>query len=106
MTREHPLTSDRSAEVPWYVTWPKRLERDEYEMRRAFPALALRFVDGAAVWTGRLHTAEDGTPYHVAIVCPRSYPMESPRIYPTSVPVDEELHHECHIMADGSLCIA
>lgn len=105
--------------VTWWQCEPRRLARDQAEIRDQFPGLEWQ-PDGAGIWLGRLPrwpfsrseppgllkvVGEEGL--QIAVVYGHAYPMVPPEIFPLDPEPDlsTRTDQRWHVMGDGSLCL-
>ena len=90
----------------WYIQWPERLKKEQYEMTKRFPKLRLHTLeDGRLVWLGSLELSS-GRSFQIAIVYPQEFPRISPRAYPIDPDFLENAKEVPHKFDDGSLCLS
>ncbi|MGH3874693.1 MAG: hypothetical protein ACRDSR_24860 [Pseudonocardiaceae bacterium] len=105
--------------VTWWQCEPRRLARDQTEIRDRFPGLEWR-PDGAGGWFGRLPRWPFARPeppslvemigekgLEIAAVYGHAYPMVPPAIFPLDPQpgIDARTDQRWHVMGDGSLCL-
>lgn len=103
----------------WWQCEPRRLARDQAEVRDRFPDLEWR-TGGAGGWVGRLPRWPFARPepqglvetvgeagMEVAVVYGHAYPMVPPAIFPfdPEPPLTTRTDQRWHVMGDGSLCL-
>lgn len=105
--------------VTWWQCEPRRLARDQAEIRDRFPGLEWR-AGGAGGWFGRLPrwpfarqepaglvetVGEQGL--QIAVVYGHAYPMVPPAIFPLDPEpgLSTRTDQRWHVMGDGSLCL-
>ena len=108
-----------SAALTWWQCEPRRLARDQAEVRDRFPELTWE-ADGAGGWRGYLPR----WPFHrlepdglgdllgdrgllVQVRYGHAYPMVPPALYPEDPEpgIGERTEHRWHVNGDGSLCL-
>jgi hypothetical protein len=105
--------------MTWWQCEPRRLARDQAEVRDRFPGLEWR-PDGAGGWFGRLPrwpfarpeppglvetVGEEGL--QIGLVYGHAYPMVPPAIFPLDPepPLSARTDQRWHVMGDGSQCL-
>ncbi|TYC22674.1 hypothetical protein FXF52_19350 [Micromonospora sp. MP36] len=109
----------RPVPVTWWQCEPRRLKRDQEEVRQRFPDLEWQ-NEGAGGWIGHLPRWPFARPEPpglvkaigergllVAVVYGHAYPMVPPAIFPDDPqpPLIARTDQRWHVMGDGSLCL-
>ncbi|MEV6985801.1 hypothetical protein AB0M95_31705 [Sphaerisporangium sp. NPDC051017] len=113
------MKNSASAPVTWWQCEPRRLARDQSEIRERFPDLEWR-PDGAGEWRGLLPRWPFTRPepqglaemiglrgLKVAVLYGHAYPMVPPAIHPLDPEPDLLMRTDqrWHVMGDGRLCL-
>ncbi|MEV6520275.1 hypothetical protein AB0M37_31260 [Micromonospora chalcea] len=109
----------RLTPVTWWQCEPRRLKRDQEEVRQRFPDLEWQ-SEGAGGWMGHLPRWPFTRPEPpglvdvigekgllVAVVYGHAYPMVPPAVFPNDPqpPFSARTDQRWHVMGDGSLCL-
>lgn len=105
--------------VTWWQCEPRRVARDQVEVRNRFPGLEWQ-REGAGGWLGRLPRWPFARPepsglvemigekgLEIAVVYGHAYPMVPPAIFPLDPEpgLGARTDQRWHVMGDGSLCL-